>query len=899
MGGLVILGNAVIARPGGEDGIEGIDADEVRARFGGNDDEDDSGVLRYVSIRHAGAALAPGNEINGLTLGGVGSGTTIDFVEVFANLDDGIEWFGGTVDVKHAAVAFCGDDSYDYDYGWRGRGQFWFSLSDVGPGDVGRSAEHDGANPDELNPFSQPTIYNTTYIGSGVDPNPFPGGDGNDFTLLFRDRAGGSYNNSIFTDFPERGLAIEDRDDSDDDTFTNLQNGDLELADNIWFGYGDGNNPEDFLFALDQDENVVTASSTTVVSTLLDANNSVADPDLGGISRDPDGGLDPRPNAGSPALSPGNTPADDFFNSVAYRGAFSNQNNWLVGWTALSDYGFLGDLATPVSGDKITIQDGDLQGGQTYNWTANNCYLLDGLVFLEGDGVLNIEPGTVIQGKAAPTTGDNTSALIITSDAQINANGSADAPIIFTAENPDGCEPPQLTKIDRGQWGGLVILGDAVIARPGGEDGIEGIDADEVRARFGGNEDDDDSGVLRYVSIRHAGAALAPGNEINGLTLGGVGSGTTIDFVEVFANLDDGIEWFGGTVDVKHAAVAFCGDDSYDYDYGWRGRGQFWFSLSDVGPGDVGRSAEHDGANPDELNPFSQPTIFNTTYIGSGIDPNPFPGGDGNDFTLLFRDRAGGSYNNSVFTDFTDFPERGLAVEDRDDSDDDTFTNLQSGDLELANNIWFGYGDGNAPADFLFAVDQDENVVTASSEEVVSILLDAGNQVGDPQLAGISRDPDGGLDPRPLPGSPAENGAPAPGDSFFDEVPYFGAFAPAKDGNWLTDWTALSDYMFLGSIWETVDTDEQMQDGFRVAAPFPVPASNQVTMNVELPRPADVSVNILDVNGRLVKTVANGRNTPAGESTINFTVNELPAGTYIVRFEAGNVNLAHRLVVIK
>ncbi len=104
--------------------------------------------------------------------------------------------------------------------------------------------------------------------------------------------------------------------------------------------------------------------------------------------------------------------------------------------------------------DKITIQDGDLVAGGTYNWTADNCYLLDGLVFLEEGGVLNIEPGTVIQGAASPTTGDNTSALIITRDAQIFANGTATEPIILTAENPDGCEPPELTKIDRGQWGG-------------------------------------------------------------------------------------------------------------------------------------------------------------------------------------------------------------------------------------------------------------------------------------------------------------------------------------------------------------------------------------------------------------------------------------------------------------
>jgi hypothetical protein len=222
----------------------------------------------------------------------------------------------------------------------------------------------------------------------------------------------------------------------------------------------------------------------------------------------------------------------------------------------------------------IRVTDADLIGGQTYDWTADNVYILDGLVYLEEGGVLNIEAGTTIKGATSITTGDNTSALIITRGARIVARGTASAPIIFTAEEDDLSDSGDFTAQDRGEWGGLVILGNATIARPGGEDGIEGIDADEARARFGGGmspDDSDDSGVLSYVSIRHGGAQLSTDNEINGLTLGGVGSGTTLDYIEVFANEDDGIEFFGGTVGIKHASVAFCGDDGFDYDFGWRG----------------------------------------------------------------------------------------------------------------------------------------------------------------------------------------------------------------------------------------------------------------------------------------------------------------------------------------
>ena len=204
----------------------------------------------------------------------------------------------------------------------------------------------------------------------------------------------------------------------------------------------------------------------------------------------------------------------------------------------------------------VTITDNDLQGNQTYNWTSNNTYLLDGFVFLEAGGVLNIEAGTVIKGKESPTTSDNASALIITRDAQINAIGTAQQPIIFTAEIDDVNDSADLFADDRGLWGGLIILGNAQLANTTAETRVEGIPDGEDRAIFGGTDDADNSGTLRYVSIRHGGAELSPGNEINGLTLGGVGNGTVVENIEVVANQDDGVEWFGGTVNVKNVLVA-------------------------------------------------------------------------------------------------------------------------------------------------------------------------------------------------------------------------------------------------------------------------------------------------------------------------------------------------------
>ncbi|MEO0787519.1 MAG: T9SS type A sorting domain-containing protein [Bacteroidota bacterium] len=902
-GGIIILGDATIAVTGGETGIEGIDANETRARYGGNEDDDNSGRLHYVSIRHGGTALTSDNEINGLTLGGVGSGTEIDYIEIFANFDDGIEFFGGTVDVKHLSVAFCGDDAVDYDFGYRGRGQFWFALQEPEQIDgTGRCGEHDGASPDGQPPFAQPNIYNATYIGVGTNATP-PGGDAadnNSFLVLMRDNAGGFYNNSVFLEGNGAAIAFEDRGDTNDgDAFARLQDGDIAYNDNYFFGFGNGSSAADIFLAVDADEATV-ASSSTVASILGDA-NTIADPGLAGISRTANNGLDPRINAGEDALG-GATPSDDeFFNPVTYRGAFGNSNLWLEGWTALDAYGYLGDLVTPVSttsDDCITITDADLEGGEIYTWGSGNCYLLDGLVYLETDGTLNIEAGTPVffKGTNNVTTGDNTSALIITRDAQIFANGTAEDPIIFTAEDDDLSDPTDFTIDDAGAWGGLIILGDATIAVTGGETGIEGIDANETRARYGGNEDDDNSGRLRYVSIRHGGTALTSDNEINGLTLGGVGNGTEIDFVEVFANFDDGIEFFGGTVDVKHAAVAFCGDDGYDYDFGYRGRGQYWFSLQGVTLTGTGRAGEHDGASPDNEPPFAQPNIFNATYIGIGENAVSTGGGDAADdnaFAVILRDNAGGFYNNSVFADFNG---AAIAIEDRDDTNDgDAFARLQAGDLAFNNNYFFGFGDGATADDLFIAVDPDEAIVSGSSATVAANFTANNNLIADPVLQELTdREM---LDPRPNPFGPAATGAPAPSDNFFDAVPYFGAFAPgngSQNPSWLEGWSAIDEY---GEIFNTVGVGTVERAGYLLDSPVPNPAREFTTVMMELPSAARVDLTVFDLMGRPVQRVLTNERLSAGEQQIRINTSNLSAGNYFIMLRAEGASLVQKLTV--
>jgi hypothetical protein len=181
-----------------------------------------------------------------------------------------------------------------------------------------------------------------------------------------------------------------------------------------------------------------------------------------------------------------------------------------------------------------------IASGKRTIWTSDNTYHLNGRIFVEGGAELHIEAGTVVKGLPGDST--DASVLIVARGGKIFAEGTATKPIIFTAESDDLNDPLNPAYDTKGLWGGLIILGNAPINASGGETNIEGIPTTDPRGLYGGTDENDNSGVLRYVSIRHGGISIGEGNEINGLTMGGVGRGTTIEYIEVFANLDDGYE---------------------------------------------------------------------------------------------------------------------------------------------------------------------------------------------------------------------------------------------------------------------------------------------------------------------------------------------------------------------
>ncbi|TXC78917.1 hypothetical protein [Luteibaculum oceani] len=248
-------------------------------------------------------------------------------------------------------------------------------------------------------------------------------------------------------------------------------------------------------------------------------------------------------------------------------------------------------------------------------WTKGEQYVLTNRVAVEAGVTLTIEPGALIKGLAGE--GANATALVIARGATIIADGTEQEPIIFTSYAdqiaPGMTVSPNLSADLSGLWGGLIILGNAHASIKGGnlEASIEGIPASDNNGKYGGTNDADSSGVLRYVSVRHGGANIGEGNEINGITLGGVGSGTVIENIEVVANQDDGIEWFGGTVNVTNAVVWNAGDDAIDTDQAWAGTLDNFVVIN---PGDEG--FELDG--PEAAYTSTGHTIINGTLYADG-----------------------------------------------------------------------------------------------------------------------------------------------------------------------------------------------------------------------------------------------------------------------------------------
>lgn len=261
-------------------------------------------------------------------------------------------------------------------------------------------------------------------------------------------------------------------------------------------------------------------------------------------------------------------------------------------------------------------------------WTTGNTYILAGRIAVASGATLTIESGVVVKGEAG--TGANATALLVARGATLNANGTATAPIIFTSVADEitpadiaagNYSSPNLDPNISGLWGGVIVLGNAPISarNDAAEVQIEGIPTTDTNGLYGGSDAADNSGSISYISIRHGGSNIGEGNEINGLTLGGVGTGTTITGVEVVSNADDGIEWFGGTVDVSNVLIWNSNDDGLDTDQDWQGTCSNYVIVTPQG----GSAFELDG--PEGTGKVNGTDGFHTfhngvVYAGDAID---------------------------------------------------------------------------------------------------------------------------------------------------------------------------------------------------------------------------------------------------------------------------------------
>ena len=402
---------------------------------------------------------------------------------------------------------------------------------------------------------------------------------------------------------------------------------------------------------------------------------------------------------------------------------------------------------------------------QDTTFTADNTYVIPRLkqLFVEPGATLTIEPGTQIQGEQG-------SVLVITRGAKIMAEGTVTNPIVLTTSQPDG----QKT---RGWWGGLLVLGAAPVnvnvnsTPPSNEATFEAFTSAIPEGLFGGDDPHDNSGVLEYLRIEFAGFNFVADREFNNLTLCGIGDATQIDYIQVHGGSDDGVEFFGGTVNVKHIVSSQNADDGFDTDNGWEGKAQFVI-VQNINPdgsleaSNGYESDNHGTATSYTAAPRTLPTVSNVTIIGN----HNYAGGTS--FAAVLRRGTGGHYYNHIITGFP------KGIEARDQATQDQ---LDAGNLFFKNSIIFGNDVNNAnfpPAQATGDIDEATyfNQVGWSNR-----FVDPGMS---PNMMSLSTP-----DFKPTLGSAAlTGGATPPDDGFFDTTAtYVGAIG---DTDWTAGWTS-------------------------------------------------------------------------------------------------------------
>ncbi|GHB03536.1 hypothetical protein GCM10009069_27710 [Algimonas arctica] len=741
-GGLIINGSAPI-----NDCIDGTaiggsatcekSGEGSSGLFGGANPSDNSGTLQYLQVKYAGNLINDEDELNGIAFQGVGSGTTCDHIQIHNNADDGVEFFGGSVVCDYVVLTGIGDDSLDWTDGWVGGAQYVLVKQGPGAGDRGIEGDNRSSN-NSLTPTSDPLISNFTFLG----------GDSGDSGIVVRAGTEGRIINGVIVGFQDAGVDVDE-----ESTLNNLSSGELSFA-SLFLDNNDNIESGDDTPAFDTETAI--AGSPNVVQ----GNNSLADEFFPGAAEQAVTATDPM-LAG--------------FENAGYIGAFSatetKDSNWAQGWT-------FGLFESPTECPAGTLSTGDVVGGKqicsltgtiTANVRLNNnfVYQLEGAVFIGEDlggdtanpiagrssAILTIDAGTTV----FAATG--TDYLVISRGSQIRSNGTRTAPINMTSR--DEVFGTADTANDRGKWGGLIINGRAPIndcidgTATGGAVGCE-KSGEGSSGLFGGGASDDNSGNLFYTRVSFAGNLINDEDELNGIAFQGVGSATQVDYVQVHNNVDDGVEFFGGTVNVKHLVLTGIGDDSLDWTDGWAGKVQYVIVDQADGAGD--RAIEGDNRSSNNgLTPRSNPIISNVTFVG----------GDSGDTGIVLRAGTNAALYNGIVTGFQD---AGFDIDDAATAVEATAGRIQLNSMMIVGNVANLETDGDAG-------DAAQATVLAAGSNNVT--------VGSTTIA----------DETYVPGAP-EQAVTATNvnavDPFFDAVTYIGAVEDAND-TWYQGWTLLVD----------------------------------------------------------------------------------------------------------
>lgn len=386
--------------------------------------------------------------------------------------------------------------------------------------------------------------------------------------------------------------------------------------------------------------------------------------------------------------------------------------------------------------------------------TADKAWLLRGGVFIGDDvneTVLTIEPGTTVYGESS-TTG----MLVIRRGSKIVAEGTREAPIVFTSSKSEGSRT-------RGDWGGVILNGRAKVNSCGEESQSCEAFGEGGTGWYGGDDDTDDSGVLRYVRIEFAGKIISPDNELNGLALQGVGSKTTLEYIQVHMGKDDGIEFFGGTANFRYVLVTGVADDNLDWTDGWRGKGQFFVCQQyDDGFGDNGIEADNNGED-NTAKPRSKPTISNITLIGS-------PDSKSSDLGMLLREGTAANIHNAVIVGWN---QACLKLDHK-----ETFTNAVDGSGKLNGELLLTHSVIRCKKNFA------EEDGTPFKVEDFFTTMNKENKILDPQLVDAFNLAKPNFKPKS--GSPISKGAKVPDDPFFTRVEFLGGMGQE---DWTAGWT--------------------------------------------------------------------------------------------------------------